>query len=312
MEDLLAKIKPVLKEALGTDVSIRDYHTVVTDLDYSVLIASLSHPNLKVVIKLAGPNASRTCAFERTAAIYRLIAAQTSIPVPEVIATDETCQKLPMRYAILTYIPGQEWAAVSRQMNPAEQKKAYEQIGTAVASLHQIRFDDFGDLNSAGQVQAANGYGDAVRYRAAQLIKNPQACDYFLNAFERHAHAFRSLPGAALSHEDLHPHNILFRLQHHQWELATILDFDKAWAGSPEADLARMELWNMTGVGFWQAYHTSAQVDPCYAYRRPLYQLFWCLEYAAASPKHLADTRRICLELGLRAIVQFEPFLTER
>jgi Ser/Thr protein kinase RdoA (MazF antagonist) len=43
--------------------------------------------------------------------------------------------------------------------------------------------------------------------------------------------------------DDLHGHNILFQYDLGKWRLATILDFDKAWAGHAESDLARLEIW---------------------------------------------------------------------
>jgi fructosamine-3-kinase len=85
------------------------------------------------------------------------------------------------------------------------------------------------------------------------------------------------------------------------------LDFDKAWAGHHEIDLAKMALWDgMTGTGFWERYTEVMNMDALYPQRQPFYQLWWCLEYAANTPKHLADTRQLCKLLGLPAIEKFE------
>ena len=87
------------------------------------------------------------------------------------------------------------------------------------------------------------------------------------------------------------------------WHLAGVLDFDSAWAGHHESDLARLELWRgMVGEGFWDTYRAVHQMDELYLQRRPIYQLLWCLEYASASPEHIADTRRVCAELGIQAV----------
>src|SRR5512140_194938 len=104
----------------------------------------------------------------------------------------------------------------------------------------------------------------------------------------------------------LHGHNILFRLEQGEWRLATILDFDKAWAGHSESDLARLEFWRgMMGLEFWpgsdfwpasvfwSTYEQVHRLEPLYAQRRLIYQLFWCLEYARPTPEHLADTRGV-------------------
>ena len=90
--------------------------------------------------------------------------------------------------------------------------------------------------------------------------------------------------------------------------LAAILDFDSAWAGAPESDLARLDLWQSSAYpglideGFRTAYEAAHTMAPGYRQRRPIYQLLWCLEYADASPQHAADTARVCMELGIAPI----------
>jgi fructosamine-3-kinase len=62
----------------------------------------------------------------------------------------------------------------------------------------------------------------------------------------------------------------------------------------------------MVGKGFWLAYQAVCPVAESYVKRRPIYQLFWCLEYADPSPKHLADTQRVCKQLGIPPLAHFE------
>jgi fructosamine-3-kinase len=57
--------------------------------------------------------------------------------------------------------------------------------------------------------------------------------------------------------------------------------------------------------GFWQAYETIHPVEPLYELRRPIYQLLWCLEYARPTEEHLANTQRVCRELGVPIIEHF-------
>lgn len=68
-----------------------------------------------------------------------------------------------------------------------------------------------------------------------------------------------------------------------------------------------MDIWKgMTSRAFWEAYHESHPVDALYAERRPHYQLLWCFEYAENISQHLADTQRLCNELGVRFEGRFE------
>jgi aminoglycoside phosphotransferase (APT) family kinase protein len=103
-----------------------------------------------------------------------------------------------------------------------------------------------------------------------------------------------------LCHDDLQHTNLIFRAEHESWKLAAVLDWDKAWAGPPESDVARMAFWDdMTGDGFWEVY--QAQVPPAegQAERALIYQLLWCLEYSVSTPRHRADTASLCRRLGI-------------
>ncbi len=85
-----------------------------------------------------------------------------------------------------------------------------------------------------------------------------------------------------------------------RWHLTGLLDFDSAWAGSAESDLARLALWDgMSGEAFWSGYGLTRPLTPHEAERRLILQLLWCLEYAQPTPRHHADTARLCAALGV-------------
>jgi fructosamine-3-kinase len=129
----------------------------------------------------------------------------------------------------------------------------------------------------------------------------------FLALVDRHALLFQNLVPPGLCHEDLHAHNIIFHRKRGHLHLATLLDFDKAWAGYHEIDLARLEFWRgVIGEEFWTAYLSAVSVDPGYVQRRQIYQLLWCLEFARLTPQHLRDTQVLCSRLGLPAIDSFD------
>ena len=147
----------------------------------------------------------------------------------------------------------------------------------------------------------------ALTKHAACIIRSPRLLEAFLAALEQRAAWFDSEMESRLCHDDLHGYNILFNRLAGEWHLATILDFDKAWAGHVETDLARLEQWTgMTSPDFWETYRRLSPVDADYLQRRPIYQLLWCLEYARSTPEHLTDTRRVCLELGIPVIDAFD------
>lgn len=297
----------LLRQTLGTQVEWVDCKIGNQLHEYLVLLVQLRHPSMEVVIKLAGPEAPRASFFDRTAMLNHLVATLTTIPMPEILAVNMSYQAWPWRYLIKTYIPGQEWAAVREQMNEEELSSAYQQIGMAVAQLHTIQFPTFGELATDGSVQGDDSYLTAFTQRASRSIIGPHSRKLFLSVLDEHRQLFLDVHRASLCHEDLHKHNILFQHRQGQWRLATILDFDKAWAGHHEIDLARMEFWRgMTNNEFLRLYEGICPVEPQYKLRRPIYQLLWCLEFAQPTEEHLRDTQRLCAQQGFPILERFE------
>lgn len=302
--DLLLQL---LQHTLGTKVEVIDYKIGNQQHDYLVLLIQLRHPSLEIVVKLAGPEARMACPFDRTAMLHRLVATRTTIPIPEVLAVNMSYQTWPWRYFIKAYISGLEWASVRPHMNHEQLSNAYQQIGNAVAQLHTIDFPRFGALAVEGSVHGYESYYPALTEHAQSILNTVTLRDLFFSVLEQHQHLFLDIHHASLCHEDLHKYNLLFQYRLGQWRLATILDFDKAWAGHPETDLARLELWEgMMSDEFWRSYEGICPIAPLYTQRRPIYQLLWCLEYARPTPEHLADTQRLCKELGYPHFERFE------
>jgi Ser/Thr protein kinase RdoA (MazF antagonist) len=288
-------------------VAILDCQVANRQPGYQALLLNLQQPALQVVVKLAGPQAAMPSSFARTAYLHRLVAEQTDIPMPETLAVDTSCQRWPWRYFIRTYLPGQEWAVVRPQLDPQALSVACRQIGRAVAQLHRLHFRGFGELTEEGDLLGDGDYLPALADHARRIIRPAPLQELFLSLLARERSRFGSLSQACLCHEDLHQHNLLFERHAAGWRLLTILDFDKAWAGHAESDLARMDLWKMTGPAFWQAYREVCPLADDYPERRPFYQLLWCLEYARSTPEHLADTQRLCASLGLPRLESFDP-----
>jgi Ser/Thr protein kinase RdoA (MazF antagonist) len=291
---------PLLRHIFGTDVDVERYVVAKRRPDYLVLLIHLRHPTLDVVVKLAGPGATVPCDFDRTAMLKRLVAARTSVPMPEIVAVDVTCRAWPWRYLISVAVPGEEWARIAPRLGPDDLRAAHRQIGDAVGQLHAIEMPAFGEIGADGAVEGGAEWGAALAERARRTTAGPRARDLFRTALAARAPLLAGVHRACLCHDDLHKHNILFRREGGTWRLAAIIDLDKAWAGHGETDLARLELWEgMTSADFWPAYTARTPLAPDYHQRRPLYQLLWCLEYARPTPRHLADTRRVCERLGL-------------
>lgn len=293
-------LNSILKKALHPCVESIHCRLLKDQKDYRVWDVLLRKPSLRLIIKLAGPEAQYSSQFERAAAILRRVKEQTAIPMPDVLLADDSCHQWPWKVLIKTYIPGQEYAAIREQMTVTERSAAMAQIGDAVAQIHSIRFNSFGEVGADGQVKPAMNCIDALKAHAEKIIAHldkDNRQERFLAALEPRLGLFANVRQACLCHEDLHAFNILFERSSGSWHLATILDFEKAWAGLPDSDLARMDLWSITDESFWQSYTARQPVDNGYPARRALLQMLWCLEVDWDTPAHRATTEAVWQEL---------------
>ncbi|MCC7369284.1 MAG: aminoglycoside phosphotransferase family protein [Chloroflexi bacterium] len=297
-----ATLRIMLREIIGARTELVRWTIANRRREYLVLMVRTRKPAYDLLLKLTGPRATHAWSYDRTAFIQRLVRAQTTLPIPEVVAVDVSERRWPWRYLITTMLPGQEWAVVRRTLSPDDLAACHHQLGDAVGQLHTIRFPVFGEIGTEDAVVTHRSWPTALVTRAHTLIRDARLCEHFLSLVAERTELLASVGEAALCHDDLHHRNILFHRQLDRWQLAAILDFDKAWASHTEGDLARLDLWRgMTDPEFWSAYREHHSVDDSYALRRPLYQLLWCLEYGRATPRHLEDTRQVCVELGLSA-----------
>jgi aminoglycoside phosphotransferase (APT) family kinase protein len=156
-----------------------------------------------------------------------------------------------------------------------------------------VRFPAFGELDRSGQPPAGQDVLVALHHRAELRVRDARDRASFHQLLDRKAASFAQ-QAATLSHDDLHHGNVLFRPDRGGWRLVALLDWDKAWAGPAESDVARMAFWDdMTGPAFWEIYRANVPATEGAAERALIYQLLWCLEYDDDSPRHTADTARL-------------------
>ncbi|WKA58557.1 phosphotransferase [Planococcus shenhongbingii] len=309
-EKEISSCRTIIQRHFGRRCQLREYKVLLRKTDYFVADLTLSNPSQRVVIKLAGPNAPISSSFDRTFAINQQVWKQSGIPTYEAIAFDMSHETVPYRYLLMSHVEGQLWSDIKKQVAPEEFRAIYRDFGWAVAQIHSISYNSFGEIGSKGEVIATEtNYASALSRRATQRIRNPRHQEMFLSLLQQNKGLFNEINSPRLTHEDLNPGNILLTNHDGKWQLAAVVDFDSAWAGGFESDLARLELWRgMVGKDFFEEYQTINPIPVNYPQRRLLLQLLWCLEYADPSQRHYQDTKRICGKLGIAPIVFNDEF----
>jgi aminoglycoside phosphotransferase (APT) family kinase protein len=299
-------IEALAREVFGPRCRVLAWHPVTHGNDSAVVFATLVFPARVVVLKLA--DATSAARFSREADIQRRVARETSVPVCEALAVDDSCQRFPWRYLMMAHAPGMAWRDGLKRMSPHARYDIYRQLGEATAALHSLRYPRFGELGDSETSPPApllrgEESIEALEARARRRIANPTHADLFATVLQAHASDFADLTEPRLTHEDLNPYNLLLvpgDEPDDDWRLAAVLDFGSAWAGGHESDIARLELWrDMMSDGFTEGYSASLPIADDYPKRRPIYQLLWCLEYARPTARHHADTARVCAALDI-------------
>ncbi len=141
--DTLSLVTEILRGAVGSDVEITGSQIAAQRRDYVVLTLDLRCPEMRVSVKLAGPRAPYDYPFDRTAYFHRLVAAETAVPMPEILAVDVSYRTYPWRYLVKSYLPGEMWIDLLPRLSTEERVTAYGSIGEAVAALHDHTLSGF-------------------------------------------------------------------------------------------------------------------------------------------------------------------------
>jgi aminoglycoside phosphotransferase (APT) family kinase protein len=287
--------RAVVTTALGRSAVIARIDPLQRTRGAIVLRVTLSDLR-RLVLKVAD-GSDRTIDFERTQAVIA-VARAAGVPAPAVLAANNAGDA-GRRYLLLEHVEGVPWRHLRSTLDPSQVAAAHQEIAAAVLSLQSVELPSFGEIDHQGQ-PAGRSLLDALRHRAELRIVDGRALEVFHRLLDRSPDLFTTPQSPTLCHDDLHHGNLLFRARSGRWELAGVLDWDKAWAGPAESDIARMEFWDdMTGPAFWRVYHAAVPAADGYRERSLIYQLLWCLEYTDGSLRHAADTAALAHRLGL-------------
>lgn len=273
----------LVRQVFGAKCRVLAWHPVGSRDGDLVVFATLVFPARVVVLKLADPQSARV-PLAREAAIQQRVARETSAPVCEVLAVDDSCQRFSWRYLMMAHAPGMGWRDGLARMTPHARYDIFRQLGEAVAALHGVRYSCFGEAEerktpppAPSTTRRGHELLSALGARARQRIADPAHAEIFAAVLAAHARDFVGITEPRLTHEDLNPSNLLLvpgQDEHDTWRISAVLDFESAWAGCPESDIARLELWrDMMGDGFREGYTAIQPIAANYPARRPIYQL---------------------------------------
>ncbi len=242
---------------LTFDLDLEQVRAIVRDLDGSldpVAFGRLHGGSTEVYrIDLAGPveplvlkiyRDDPAWAPAKEALVAGWFSKDLAFPTPHWLRLDESRTLLPLRYALITWLPGENLRTL---MSDPDIEAAYRQAGALLRRIHAIPMSAYGYV-----------LGDGV------FQPQPSNIDYMVPAFEQAFRRFRRQggdvelgrrlddkaqarfdllafsAGPVLSHDDFQPGNILAaRSGDADLRLTGLIDFANALAGDALSDLAK-------------------------------------------------------------------------
>jgi aminoglycoside phosphotransferase (APT) family kinase protein len=172
------------------------------------------------------------------------IGEAAGIAIPRWIALDESRAALPLRYALISWLPGEAMRGLMDHPGAAD---AFRQMGALLRRFHAIAMPAFGYVLGDGieTPQADNAtYMAGAFERAFRGFRGAGGDDDLARRLEAvvaaRAAIFAHCPGPALCHDDFQPGNVLAEAgADGRIRLTGLLDFGNCRAGDPLMDLAK-------------------------------------------------------------------------
>lgn len=256
--------------------------------------------------------------FRNERVAYDLLAG-SELPIPTVVALDESRTLVPYDLIVLTRRPGVSIAASRATLSLGQIRALAWQAGQSLARIHGHTFQHFGKLYELHQrpflTWAAYFDDYAGRYitaaEQAGLIDSGQRRRLAL--VQQHTHdLLAQVTQPVLVHSDFHYENLL---QQHG-ELCGVLDFEWAFAGDPAADFAaaptRAAMLPGSEAVFTAGYQSIRPFDADHSRRAAIYRLFLWVEGAVqeinqhnrvGAAAALAQTIELLDEIERRALL---------
>jgi aminoglycoside phosphotransferase (APT) family kinase protein len=237
-------------------VEMDQVHAILTKLDPSLRPASATRLNggsqevYRIdLIGVAEPIVLKIYADEpawapaKEALVSDWLTKWGELPVPRFLCVDDRQEILPLRYALMTWLPGETVRALKTE---PDTEQLYREMGRWLKRLHSLPMEGYGYVLDHGIVQPSSTNSEFVATALDAAFRQfaEQGVDIaFVRQLESAAR--RRLPladdsaGPFFAHDDFQPGNLLAVRDSGTLQLTGLIDFGNARAADPLFDLAK-------------------------------------------------------------------------
>lgn len=214
----------------------------------------------ELILRIAPPRSAVFVFYERLMMrqepqLHALLLAETAVPVPRVLAFDDSRRLIDRDYILMTALPGTPWT----DMAHVDDRRVLAQIGQCLAQVHRLHATQYGYLGPHKPMVPQNSWVDAFAIMWSKLIADVAAVGYysdeetdFMRRLLDHYLLYFDRPVLpSLLHMDVWHQNILVN---DDGDVTGLVDWDRALWGDPEIEFAVLDYCGVSEPAFWEGY----------------------------------------------------------
>jgi Ser/Thr protein kinase RdoA (MazF antagonist) len=239
------------------------------------------------VLRISPPDDAGFLFYERRMMaqephLHALLRAETTVPVPEILAHDDTRTLLDRDYLLMERLPGQP--LTSAPLTSRQVEGVLEQVGGYLAQMHALVADRYGYLGAHRPMSPQSTWADAFTVMWNKLLDDIVACGGYTaeeaGSLRRllqvyHPHFDRPVP-ASLLHMDVWSQNILVD---DGGRVTGLVDLDRALWGDAEIEYAVLDYCGISEPAFWRGYGGTRGTSSSAHIRARFYLLYEVQKY---------------------------------
>ena len=228
----------------------------------------------KIVLKVSVAPGAPTLTYEKDpmpteVAVYQMVAEQTNIPTPKILACDFSKQHISSNYFFMTALEGETMNKIMKKISKENHEKIKMELGSYFAQLHQIKGSYFGYFTNDKKYQF-NTWREAYLHMIQMIIKDGKMHQVKLpygrieKILKEKTHYLDQIKQPALVDFDLWTGNTFVKKMGDEYVIEGIIDFERAFWGDPYADFSATYLFTKDirqEVSVWKGYQAETGIS---------------------------------------------------
>ncbi|NOY79850.1 MAG: phosphotransferase [Kiritimatiellaeota bacterium] len=239
----------------------------------------------ELVLRIAPPDDTEFVFYERDMMrqepeLHCLLREKTSVPVPRILAYDDSRRFVDRDFLIMERLPGRPLT----ELRGVDVDGVYRQVGRYLAEVHALAAPNYGYLGAHRPMPPCDRWAEAFKVMWGKLVADITRVGLYDTAeeaamrdlLERHVSVFDRPVPAALLHMDVWNQNILVE---GSGRVVGLIDWDRALWGDPEIEFAVLDYCGVSVPAFWEGYGRRRDISPEARVRHAFYLLYEMQKY---------------------------------